>query len=147
MTYKTNVEALNQFFGLDLQCWYKGEYHSKTNPNRIIWFPKLDYDKKGKTVPGNTDWSNNFLDDKKEIIITKPIHPEKKIAKNKLKDCYWDKNVELALFARTRISSGEWEGKFYGIYCFFNGNKKTGERKYKRIKKEINPKTADKWLE
>jgi len=146
MTYTTNVDVLNNFFELDLQGWYKSDYCSKTNPNRIVWFPKLDYLRKGKNITGDKDWSNNFLDNSKEIIITRPIHPEKHIAKSKLKDCYWDSNVEIALFARTRNSHGILEGKYYGIYCFFDGNRKTGERKYKRINKEINSNTAAQWL-
>jgi hypothetical protein len=146
MTYKTNVDILNNFFGLDLQGWYRGDYRSKTNPNRIVWFPKLDYIKQGKRVTGDPDWSNHFMDNSNEILITKPVHPEKHIAIIKLEDCYWDTNVEMALFARTRSSQGKWEGRFYGIYCFFEGNKNTGERKYKRINKKINPNTAAEWL-
>lgn len=146
MTYTTNVDILNNFFGLDLKGWFKGDYCSKKNPNRIVWFPKLDYLKQGKKITGAPEWSNCFLDNSNEYIITRPVHPEKHIAKIKLEDCYWDKNVEMALFARTKNTHGIWEGKYYGIYCFFDGNKKTGERKYKRINKDINLNTAAKWL-
>ena len=146
MIYTTNVDILNNFFGLNLQGWYRSDYRSKTNPNRIVWFPKLDYFRNGITVTGNPDWSNEFLDNSKNIIITKPIYPEKHIAKAKMDDCYWDLNVELALFARTKNTKGIWEGKYFGIYCFLDGDRITGKRRYKRINKEINKNSANHWL-
>jgi len=146
MTYTTNVDVLNNFFGLDLHGWYKGDYRSKTNPNRIVWFPKLDYFKYGKKITGDPEWSNEFLDNSNEILITKPINPEKHIARIKMKDCYWDSSVEFALFARIKNINRKWEGKYYGIYCFLDGDRTTGKRRYKRIEKEINKNTANDWL-
>jgi hypothetical protein len=146
MVYTTNVDAFNDFFGLGLRGWFSGEYRLKTNPHRIIWFPRLDYLKYGRTVAGHPDWSNTFLDDAKEIIVTKPVYPDDPKAKTKLALCYWDSNVEMALFARAKNSNGIWEGKYMGIYCFLNGNQVIGERRYKRINKEINKKSAAGWL-
>jgi len=146
MEYATNVGVLNDFFGLGLKSWSKGEYCLKINPNRLIWFPKMDYIRQGKKVTGHPDWSNTFFDDSKEIIITKPLHPNKHIEKNKMDPFYWDSNVEIALFARTKNPNGAWEGKYMGIYCFLNGDRPTGERRYKRIEKEINKDSAANWL-
>jgi hypothetical protein len=74
------------------------------------------------------------------------VHPESQCALAMLENIYWDPNIEWALFARTRNSYGSLDGKYYGIYCFVSGNRKTGERRYKRIKKEINKNTAADWL-
>jgi len=52
----------------------------------------------------------------------------------------------MALFVRIKNLHGKLEAKYHGIYCFFDGNRNTGERKYNRIDKEINPDTAFEWL-